>query len=407
MSSYLGLLEVDEGDVPTPPAGKVRFFLDAADGVPSFKDPSGTVTKITSADPELAAIAGLTSAADRLPYFTGSGTAALTTYTAAARTVDDDATVADMVNTLGGATSTGTGGLVRAGSPALTGTPTAPTAAPGDDSTTLATTEYVDTAVAAGGGASALDDLTDVDAPSPNDGDVLTFDSGSGDWVPVAPGSGSGGTFSALITERYLKHQVDLDGLGYSNIGADVTITTTGSSTYEVDSDCVWIRNGTAASGGDSTVAQSITGVNLRRRFLAVHSARIKTYTSIADVRFWVGFFNNSPTGAADPTGHCAGFRFDTGASDTEWMACTKDGTTLNAQATGVAPATDTMYLFKIEMDGSEVRFFIDDMDTPVATLSSNLPGIDTSVGFNVSLTTLAAATKEIRYAGQFVQQRG
>jgi hypothetical protein len=45
------------------------------------------------------------------------------TITAAARTVLDDATVADMVNTLGGATSTGTGGLVRATSPAIT-TPT-------------------------------------------------------------------------------------------------------------------------------------------------------------------------------------------------------------------------------------------------------------------------------------------
>jgi hypothetical protein len=44
------------------------------------------------------------------------------TITAAARTVLDDATVGDMVNTLGGATSTGTGGLVRATSPALIGT---------------------------------------------------------------------------------------------------------------------------------------------------------------------------------------------------------------------------------------------------------------------------------------------
>lgn len=42
------------------------------------------------------------------------------------------------------------------------------------------------------GGSNALDDLTDVDAPTPSDGDVLTFDSGSGDWVPAAPTGGGG-----------------------------------------------------------------------------------------------------------------------------------------------------------------------------------------------------------------------
>jgi hypothetical protein len=262
--SNFGLSLVDDGNAET-----ARDTLGLAIG-----------TNVQAYDADLAAIAGLTSAADKGIMFTGAGTAEVYALTPAALTVLDDATVAAMVDTLGGAAATGTGGIARATSPTfvtpLLGTPTSgvltnctglPTAGLVDDAVTNGKLRDSAAVSVIGRSANSAGDPADIGAASHGQtlshlSNVVAFRGGFTLLATATPSASAtvdftltgwtNGDFAAyLVVFSHVAAATD-------NVELLLRTSTDGGSTFDAGaSDYSWARWGvteaaTSGAGGDT-----------------------------------------------------------------------------------------------------------------------------------------------------------
>jgi hypothetical protein len=185
------------------------------------------------------------------------------------------------------------------------------------------------------------------------------------------------------------------------------TISTTGTAAESNDTDGEFVQYTTpSASVGGVYFSANIANLQCP----VVLEMRLKTGSSIASYRLWAGLFSADPSGSDTffSTGDGAGFRFSTGASDTQFQCVSGDGVGEKVTASGVTVATTTPYILRIEHDprltSAQNRFYINGKLCATHTgATDKVESGNQGCRPYIMATDLATGGKQIRVAKAFM----
>jgi hypothetical protein len=193
-----------------------------------------------------------------------------------------------------------------------------------------------------------------------------------------------------------------------STIGFAAASTKTGTITSTDDANGIFQKHRTTSASGNS--AGWLSAFTLTRTdWLPEFNAYVQLDTGgVANSRYWVGLFSNTPVASGTPNIHALAFRYDTGPDGTAfWRTVSIAGTgaSANVVTTSVAVAINTPYRLRIVVNTtSKVSFYINDVLVSVHT--STLPTSSTLLGYGCQVTTLTTAPHNIRVSRISIQQK-
>lgn len=218
-----------------------------------------------------------------------------------------------------------------------------------------------------------------------------TFWRGDGVWA--APPGGGGGDLSGFRERAQILYA------GWGNTTSDAALGL-GSYARNGTGSIVNQDDGPYTRYTSSAVASGKAGVDgpfnlVERRHSPDLVVVMRTGSSLANLRFWVGFIQVA-TQNVDNLSTTKGmlFRYSSVAGDPGWVAVTSNGTSQTVSAKIADIATNTRYILRIRCSGSSVFFSVNG-GTEVE-VTATLPDTTQQLGVAVTVHTNEAVAKTI-----------